>query len=115
MSDEPTGRERRQAPRLNLVNFVWFHVLGQAIEGVGKMVDISTTGIGIEVTRAIAKGQQVFLEIVTRRFNLSVLGEVMFSKSIEGGAHRVGIQFTVVQPNNRLILKELAAGVDEAD
>lgn len=107
------GVEKRVAHRHEMVNFVWFHLLGEdgastGIEGVGKMVDLSETGVGIKVMNStLANGNRVFLSITTDAETFCVTGRVAYSIVAENNYSRLGIQFEVVPPQYRLFLKSL--------
>jgi len=106
-----SAADRRVASRHTTVNFVWYKVLrlesdGEKFpnEGISKTCDISETGIGLHVPRALPIGRVIFVEIATKEFNLSVIGKIVYSKPTIEGYHRVGVHFTIVPPNDRLLL-----------
>ena len=112
--------ERRRASRYALVHFVWFKVVeddlektGASLEGICKISDISETGMGLYATVQVPVGKRAFFEIVTRHFNLSCVGEVVHSSKANERYYRVGVRFSIVPPNDRLLLSQYFAGEPE--
>jgi len=109
---ERADEDRRQAAvRYTTVNFVWYQVLSDEIgkeqskfEGIAKSCDISVSGVGLLVPNGLPVGRMVFIEIATKTFNMSAVGKIVYSNPTEGATQRVGIQFLVVPPNDRLLL-----------
>ena len=106
-----SAADRRVASRYSTVKFVWYQVLkmesdGEDFpsEGISKTCDISETGIGLHAPRALPVGRIIFLEIATTEFNLSAIGKIIYSRPTTEGYHRVGVHFTIVPPNDRLLL-----------
>jgi hypothetical protein len=111
-SKPPTsGRERRCSVRLPVITLVWYKTVesewsdsGSAIEGVSKMCDISHNGVGLLVTQDLPLGKFVFLEVTGQKFNVSGVGVVVY-KTREGKKYwRIGIRFTIIPPNDKIIL-----------
>ena len=103
--------DRRVASRYSTVRFVWYQILkmdsdGENFpsEGISKTCDISETGIGLHAPRALPVGRIVFVEIATTEFNLSAIGKIVYSRPTPEGYHRIGVNFTIVPPNDRLLL-----------
>ena len=112
--NEPSGSERRSSERISLVRFIWYKVIDEerqagdeSQEGISRMCDISTTGVGIYVAQPIAAGKRVFLEVSTTGENLSAVGQVANSRPTAEGLYRVGIHFIVIPPNDRFALDNL--------
>jgi hypothetical protein len=107
-----SGIENRLAARHTTVNFIWYKIIEdsddskQSDEGISKSSDISETGVGMLVTRLIPKGKKVFVEIATKDFNISAVGQIVYTKYEGEGFYRVGIQFLAVPPNDLLLLKK---------
>ncbi len=106
-----SGADRRIASRYSTVKFVWYRILrlesdGENFpsEGISKTCDISETGIGLHAPRALPVGRMIFVEIATTEFNLSAIGQIVYSKPTAEGYHRIGVHFTIVPPNDRLLL-----------
>ncbi|MBN2496115.1 MAG: PilZ domain-containing protein [Deltaproteobacteria bacterium] len=106
-----SGRRPGVATRYPTVNFVWYSILddesdGEELpsEGISKTCDISASGVGILVPRPLPVGKRIFLEVATKEFNLSAVGRVVYSKASMEGYYRVGVQFMVIPPNDRLRL-----------
>lgn len=115
-SDNPLGaphQERRQSARYLVVDFVWFTVIEENIdeshllEGLSRMCDISKGGIGIYVTEKLPLHKLVFLELAANKIRISAIGRIVNQRETEDGQYRVGIQFKIVPPNDRLTLARL--------
>ncbi|MBW2277167.1 MAG: PilZ domain-containing protein [Deltaproteobacteria bacterium] len=116
------GRERRISQRLPLVRFVWYKVihskkpaegLAGSEEGICKLCDISSTGVGILVPKPIADGSQVFLEISIGEYTISSIGEVVNTRPAPNQLYRVGALFVVLPPNDRVLLNRLLEDDDQ--
>jgi hypothetical protein len=110
-NESVSAADRRIASRYSTVKFVWYRILklesnGENFpnEGISKTCDISETGIGLHAPRALPVGRMVFVEIATTEFNLSAIGKIIYSKPTTEGYHRIGVHFTIVPPNDRLLL-----------
>jgi hypothetical protein len=106
-----SATDRRIASRYSTVKFVWYRILrlesdGEKLpsEGISKTCDISETGIGLHAPRALPVGRMIFVEIATTEFNLSAIGHIVYSKPTAEGYHRIGVHFTIIPPNDRLLL-----------
>jgi len=101
--------DRRRAVRHPTVLFVWYKILvedpdpPEHFEGVSKTCDISSSGVGVFTAWLLPVGKKVFLEIVTKEFNLSAIGRVVYARKIKDGYFRVGIEFEVMPPNDRTL------------
>ncbi len=112
--------ERRVATRHPLVHFVWFKLIEDdqaktqdSPEGIAKLADISETGVGLHVTTPIPVGKTAFIEIVTKKFSLSCIGQIVYARKANEKYHRIGIHFTIVPPNDRLLLSRFLATTGE--
>ena len=105
--------ERRRASRYALVHFVWFKVVEDdpgktagSLEGICKIEDLSETGMGLFATVQVPVGRNAFFEIVTRHFSLSCMGRFVYSRKVDERYNRVGVRFSIVPPNDRLLLSQ---------
>ncbi len=105
-----SARDRRRSPRRPLVNLVWYKIMGEESdemeplsEGAHMSCDISETGLGLQCTAPMPVGKKVFIEIATEDLDFSAIGKIVYSKATSGGYYRVGIDFIVVPPNDRLL------------
>jgi hypothetical protein len=73
-------------------------------EGISKTCDLSEIGIGLHTPQALPIGRMIFVEIAMQEFNLSAIGKILYSKPTTEGYHRVGVRFTIVPPNDRMLL-----------
>ena len=111
MTEETRESKQRAAKRRPVVNFVWYRVLidlgeegDDALCGIARSCDVSASGVGIFTPRPLPDGELIFLEIATRKGNLSGVGTIIYSRQVERGLHRVGIRLEIVPPNDRPLL-----------
>lgn len=71
----------------------------------GRLVDISSAGVGITIGRELASGATVQLEMqgVGSAKGVAIAAEVRFTQAAQGGMVRVGLRF-----HRRLAERELA-------
>jgi len=123
-SDPPTnkeGRERRRSIRLPVINLVWYKTVesewsdsGAAVEGVSKMCDISHNGVGLLTTQDLPLGKFVFLEVMGQKFNVSGVGVVVFRTKQGKNFWRIGIRFTIMPPNDKVVLDRFIQGHEQS-
>ena len=81
MSEEQEQKFQRSGVRRPLVNFVWYQLLGEDIDeslaGIARSCDLSSSGAGIVTPRPLPTGALIFLEIATRKGNLSAVGRII--------------------------------------
>ena len=106
-----TKGDKREDVRHPVINFVWYKLLEgtkqgiiESPEGVSQMCDISPAGIGLYVAQDIPIGSLMFLEVILNKMHIGIIGEVAHSRNEKEGYYRVGINFLVIPPNNRLRL-----------
>jgi len=114
LTEESRDSKQRVAKRRSVVNFVWYRVLvdlseesDDALCGIARSCDVSESGVGIFTPRPLPDGELIFLEIATRKGNLSSVGTIVYSRQVERGLHRVGIRLEIVPPNDRPILAKV--------
>jgi len=112
--------ERRRALRYSLIHFVWFKVVEEdparteeSLDGICKIEDVSETGMGLFATVEVPVGKTAFFEIVTRHFSLSCVGRFVYCRKVDERYHRVGVRFSIVPPNDRLLLSQYFANEEE--
>ena len=110
--DAVLSNQPRRDSRYPKVNFVWFHLLGKEgnapdAEGICKMTDLSENGIGILLTTPLKRDSRIFLSINTKSENICLCGRVVYSRPVEEGFFRAGIEFEMVPPQHRMFLKLL--------
>jgi len=114
LADEAKESKQRAEERRSVVNFVWYRVLvdldaeaDDDLCGIARSCDVSASGVGIYTPRALPAGELIFLEIATRKGNLSGVGTIVYSRLVERGLHRVGIRLEIVPPNDRPLLARI--------
>ncbi len=96
---------KRRAPRVHKM-FLTAYVNREGEEQktpvlIGRTVDISSYGAGLEVHQEVAAGSTMELEIDLQDSLLAVAGKVMNVRQTEGDCYLVGIEFD--EPQGRLI------------
>ena len=96
--------EQRTTPRVNKLSFISF-VSREGEEqkspvSLGRTLNISSTGVGIEIFREIATGSTMEMEIALGEEIIPVRGKVVRSHVLEGGGIYLGIEFD--HPQERL-------------
>ncbi len=83
-SDGPQGRDRRRHDRRPAVRFIWYKLVKEDIEetkytteGISKMCDLSSSGMGIYVTSELPVGELIFIEMAAKEFGMSAIGEIV--------------------------------------
>ncbi len=94
----------RRAVRVNKV-FLTAYVNREGIEQktpvlLGKTINISTTGVGMEVYQEVAAGSTMELEIDLHESLMKIKGKVVHVRLIEENCYQVGIEFD--EPQERL-------------
>ena len=112
--EDPAGSKRR-SHRHPLVRFIWFMLIDDLDieldpdtppEGIAHSCDISAGGVGITISHRYPEGAKLFVEIATGTFNISAVGRVAYAKPV-AEQYRVGIEFVVMPPNDRILLRRL--------
>lgn len=113
---------QRREDRHPLVRFIWYKLIDELEEppskeeadwaqekneGIAHSCDISMGGVGITITYPYPVGARVFIEIAAGSFNISAVGMVVYINPKGDKQYRVGIQFLVVPPNDRVLLRKI--------
>ena len=97
-----TSSENRAYPRVNKLYFIaYVNREGdeqKAPVSLGRTLNISAVGVGMEVYQPLAIGSIMEMEIGLSRENLPIFGTVVHSNELDGGKFYIGIQFDQVQP-----------------
>lgn len=93
--------EQRTTPRINKLSFITF-VKTDGDEqkcpiSLGRTLNISTTGLGIEVFQQIEVDSDMEMEISLGGEVIPVNGKVVRSSELENGSYYLGIQFDQIQ------------------
>lgn len=119
--ENPAGvsTNQRRSHRRPLVRFIWFMLIEDAldieldpstpIEGIAHSCDISAGGVGITIPHRYPIAAKLFVEIAAGSFNISAVGRVAHVMPV-GEHFRLGIEFVVMPPNDRLLLKKICGG-----
>ena len=94
--------ENRTHPRVNKLNFIAY-VNREGDEqkspvSLGRTLNVSATGVGMEVYQQVAIGSIMEMEIGLANGNLPVIGTVVHANNLENGKYYIGIQFDQLQP-----------------
>jgi hypothetical protein len=109
MSERSGGGEARREARHDLVSFTWYKVLpiggagasGDTPEGIARSCDLSSRGVGLVLSRPLAKDAWVFLEVGLSSGRVSMIGRVRHCRDLGSGLFRVGCAIEIVPPNDR--------------
>lgn len=96
----------RRAPRVNKL-FLTAYVNREGEQQktpvlLGRTLDISTAGVGMEVFQEVTAGSTMELEIDLQDSLLQITGKVVHVRPTEAGTYLVGIEFD--EPQARLAL-----------
>jgi len=94
-------REQRTTPRISKLSFISF-VKTEGDEqkspiSMGRTLNISTTGLGIEIFQQIAAGSTMEMEIALGDEIVPVRGKVVRSSELASGGYNLGIAFDTPQ------------------
>jgi len=113
MVDE-SARERRHSGRFSAASFLWYKIIGEeAQEGdaedgnLAACLDLSSSGVGFQSTRAMPAGAWIFLVVATRGGELAAVGKIAHCRAMNDGQFRVGVRFEIIAPTHRPILERL--------
>jgi c-di-GMP-binding flagellar brake protein YcgR len=98
--------ERRRAPRVEALYHIVISSDGDADEvsiTVGRTVDVSETGVRVEVPGVLAVDDRVRLEIAVEDTLVNATGRVIRVARL-GELIEAGIEFTVIRDSDRLSL-----------
>jgi hypothetical protein len=89
--------EHRATPRINRLSFIAF-VRKEGDEqqspiSLGRTLNISTTGLGIEIFQPVTTGAIMEMEIALGDEIIPVRGTVVRSHELESGSYYLGIEF----------------------
>jgi PilZ domain-containing protein len=97
-----TPSDNRVSPRVNKLYFIAYVNLEgdeqKSPVSLGRTLNISATGVGMEVYQPVAVGSLMEMEIGLSRENIPVQGTVVHANDLENGRFYLGIQFDRVQP-----------------
>jgi hypothetical protein len=93
--------EHRTTPRVNKLSFISFiHTEGDeqlSPISLGRTLNISATGLGIEIFEQIDIGATMEMEIALTNEIIPVRGKVVRTHELEDGGHYLGIEFDCPQ------------------
>jgi c-di-GMP-binding flagellar brake protein YcgR len=102
-NNRPSDKQR-QYPRVNRLFFISYIAREEGEQktpiSMGRTLNVSSTGIGMEVYQELGVNSTMEMDIDVEDFNLSVQGKVVHSHALEDGKYYVGIQFS--EPQEKL-------------
>ena len=104
MDTNALSGKHRECPRVNRLFFIaYVNREGEEQKtpvSLGRTLNISKNGVGIEVFQQIAVGSSMEMEIDLEESLLSVQGRVVHEESYGNGSHYLGVVFN--EPQERL-------------
>ncbi len=102
----------RFARRYRKASLVWFHVLdpatpGEVMEGIGAGFDISRSGMGLNVSRAVPLGARVLVHVRCREFEITAVMQGARVRLASPAQYEVGLHFLVVPPDYRSLMQRV--------
>ncbi len=102
--NNPVSGKERQYPRVNKLFFISYIAREKGEQktpvSMGRTLNLSSTGIGMEVYQKLGVGSNVEMDIDVEDYNLSVQGKVVHIHTLDEGKYYVGIQFN--EPEEKL-------------
>lgn len=93
--------EHRSTPRIDKLSFISFIEKENGEQkcpvSIGRTLNISATGLGIEVFQQIPAGSTMEMDICLGNEIIAARGKVIRSSALENGGHFLGIEFDTVQ------------------
>ncbi len=107
----PAAGDARQYPRVNKLFFISYIAREEGEQktpiSMGRTLNISSTGVGIEVFQELGVNSTMEMEIGVEDYKLSVQGKIIHSHTQEDGKYYVGIQFNEPQKKLQEMLASL--------
>ena len=101
----------RHARRYRKASLVWYHVLdpptSELQEGIGAGFDISRSGMGLNVSKAMPIGARVLVHVRCREFELTAVMQVARVRLVNTTQYEVGLHFLVVPPDYRSLMQRV--------
>lgn len=102
--------EHRTTPRINKLSFISFVKTEDDEQkcpiSLGRTLNISTTGVGIEIFQQITVGSTMEMEISLKGEIIPVKGKVVRSSELENGSYYLGIEFDRAQEKLATVVLE---------
>lgn len=101
--------ERREHPRVETLNLVYYVVCGDGsylTQDMGRTLDASERGLLIETRIPLVEGLEVQMDIGLADTILSLTGVVIYSRIAESGMHQSGIEFDSMDADKHRQLAE---------
>ncbi len=103
--EEKRGCSRIEA--INLLNYVYLDEDGnEALQGMGRTLNVSEKGILLETHHRVEKDQSVSLTIGLEEDMVDILGKVVYTREERPGVYAAGIEFAEMGPAARETLKK---------
>lgn len=93
--------KQRATPRIDRLSFISFIEMENNEQkcpvSIGRTVNISATGLGIEAFQQIHTGSTMEMDICLGDEIIAARGKVIHSRPLESGGYFLGIEFDTVQ------------------
>ena len=102
-----SSTEQRQAPRVDSLNLSYFCVDEEGniiMQGMGRTLNISTTGILLETTEQIPQGKTANMEIAMKNDIIHASGTIIHSTEAKDNTFHTGIHFTILSDEDKATL-----------
>jgi hypothetical protein len=102
-----TGREDRRTPRLPVVTFAWYCVIGDCnpesspCEGIARTINLSAEGVGLYTPHPVTPGTYIFIELTTSTGAISLVGQAPYARKLSDDYYQVGVSIKIIPPNDR--------------
>ncbi len=97
-------KERRQHPRFETLNFVYYIMRDDGsffTQDMGRTLDASKSGLLIETRVPLVEGLQIQMDIALADAILNLTGVVIYSRKSEDESHHSGIKFNTLDADKR--------------
>jgi c-di-GMP-binding flagellar brake protein YcgR len=95
------NQENRTQPRVGKLYFIAYINREEGEQkspvSLGRTLNISATGVGMEVYQAVSVDSSMEMEIGLEKDNLSIKGKVMHVTDLGNGKYYIGIKFDEIQ------------------
>jgi c-di-GMP-binding flagellar brake protein YcgR len=100
-------RKHHRVDSINLLNYVYFNENSEEeTQGMGRTLNVSETGIMLEIHTPITIGCHVSLEIGLEEDMVDIKGKIIFCNANESGKNEAGIEFFDISPKAHKTLKK---------
>jgi c-di-GMP-binding flagellar brake protein YcgR len=112
-----TGENKRRHARIRSLNLSHIFVAedegSDAVQGMGRTLNVSESGILLETTFIVPSGDPVIITLGLENEILEVHGRVVYNKSSTEGRYETGIEFTGLDETTRPQLQRFIRALGE--